>query len=326
MERYIHLTIKMSLASVIAILLAMALNLEFAITAGILAVLSIQLTRRDSVLSAVQRFASTLLGLAISVLLFILLGFNIWVFAFFTMLFIFISFAINLAIGIVPTLVLVSHVLQVGVFEWSILFNSLLLMAIAIIVALLLNTIYPLNSRRALIKLINDIDTMIIRDLEVLSERIHGKISNEDAFAQHEKYRTQLKQHKKEAELIDKDILFDNDHRLIHYLNVRSIQMNQIDRMLHLISYTKAPLEHALKLAEYVMNLSRDVGHADKATSQRESLKLLLEHYRQTALPQSREEFEYRAILYQVTLELDTFLKEKIEFHQQYPNFKMKKL
>lgn len=326
MTRYLHLTIKMSTASIITILIAMAFNLEYTITAGILAVLSIQLTRRDSLMNALQRFLSSIIGLFLAVLMFLVLGYNLWVFALFTVVFIYLSFLLKLSIGIVPTLVLVSHVLLVGQFDMSIIINSIMIMAIAITVALAVNSLYPLKSQTKLLALIDAIDAIIRKDLENLALRISGKINNQESLNTHKELKQELERLKQEAELIDKDILFDHDYRLIHYLNVRSAQMTQIDRMLALIIETTKTTEHALKLAEYVRQLKDDVGHADKATSQRESLKALLSHYRQSALPKTREEFEYRSMLYQITIELDTFLDEKIRFHKRYPNFKVKRL
>ncbi len=326
MSRYIHLTIKMSTASIITILIAMSLGLEYAITAGILAVLSIQLTRRDSLLNALERFLSSIIGLFIALIMFLTFGYNLIVFALFTAVFIFISFALKLTIGIVPTLVLVSHVLDAGQFDWAILINSVSIMAIAITIALLVNSIYPLNSQRKLLNLIENIDALIRNDLANLAARINGSIDNDRALAQHVTNKNALEQFKGDAELIDKDILFDHDYRLIHYLNVRNAQMTQIDRMLGLILQTNETSEHAIKLGEYVLNLKDDVGHADKASRQKKSLHTLLNQYRKMALPTTRSEFEYRSILYQITLELDTFLSEKIAFHERYPDFKIKRL
>ena len=65
--------------------------------------------------------------------------------------------------------------------------------------------------------------------------------------------------------------------------------------------------------------LIADIRKEDKASPQRETLMQLLESFKQRALPKTRDEFETRALLYQMIYELDGFLKEKITFHARYP-------
>ena len=57
-------TIKLTLATCLAAALAYALGLTYAISAGVIAILSISDTRRSTIKQAYQRFMSTLLALA----------------------------------------------------------------------------------------------------------------------------------------------------------------------------------------------------------------------------------------------------------------------
>ena len=67
-------TIKLTLATCLAAALAYALGLTYAISAGVIAILSISDTRRSTIKQAYQRFMSTLLALAIGSLAFSFLG------------------------------------------------------------------------------------------------------------------------------------------------------------------------------------------------------------------------------------------------------------
>ena len=68
-------TIKLTLATCLAAALAYALGLTYAISAGVIAILSISDTRRSTIKQAYQRFMSTLLALAIGSLAFSFFGF-----------------------------------------------------------------------------------------------------------------------------------------------------------------------------------------------------------------------------------------------------------
>ena len=73
-------TLKISAAAVLAILVAMALKLDFAVSAGIVAILSVQPTKKETLRTALSRFLAFAVALAISSLLFNLLGFTLPVF------------------------------------------------------------------------------------------------------------------------------------------------------------------------------------------------------------------------------------------------------
>jgi len=318
MKRYVHTTIKMSLASLVAILIALSLDLENAMTAGILAVLSTQLTKTDSVVLAVKRLLDAVLALIIASILFVLFGYTVWVFALFTVVFIALSFLFQIHAGIVPSLVLSSHLLLAGSFSLHVLFNSFLLIGIAIAVALALNVFYPLKSQEILKRTTDTIDRLVSDDIVYLAEYLRNPAANEYAYIRHQSLNHTLERIIEDAELVDKDILFDKDHRQIAYLRMRNAQVKRINRMFELVSKTESRHPHADILADFIANISHDIGHADKASAQIEKLRKLRENYRNKPLPKTRREFETRAILFQTIFELETLLEEKITFHRRY--------
>ena len=315
--RYIHTTIKMTLASVISILIAFALNLEYAITSGILAVLSVQLTRSDSLLIAGKRLSSGTIGLILSSVLFVILGYQVWVFALFTALFIAVSFALKISEGIVPSLVLVSHLLIHGVWQFSLVINGFLLITIAIIVALTLNQLYPLKTWHALLSKRDMMDCLIKSDLLNLSDAIKT-VNHSEQMRKHDAIFFKLEALLKETEIVYKDILFNKDRQLISYIRMRRAQMNHIDRMFKLVKHIHIHHAYAETMSTYVYQLSHDIGQVDKATPQKILLDELLESFRKKPLPDTRDAFEVRALLYQILFELESFLEEKIKFHESY--------
>ena len=61
-------TIKISIAAILAILLAKLLHLEFAVSAGIVAILSVQPTKKETLRTALSRFLAFTVALVISAL------------------------------------------------------------------------------------------------------------------------------------------------------------------------------------------------------------------------------------------------------------------
>ncbi|MFU8793679.1 MAG: aromatic acid exporter family protein [Acholeplasmataceae bacterium] len=321
MKRYMHTTIKMSIAFVITIVIAELLSLDYAITAGILAVLSIQSTNKDSIVIAIKRFSNATIGLVLGSIFFVLFGYNVYAFLGFSMLFIFISFFFKLPEGIVPTLVLVSHLLLFSQFSWIFLGQEFLLITIAIGVALLLNLIYPLNSQKQLLAYIKSIDQMMTDHVFMLSLLFKDLKHPRDFLIHHDQINSHIKEIIDLAELVDKDILIANDHRYIAYLYMRRTQLKHINHIYALILKVETHHENIHLIANYIKELSGDIGCFDRASGQLEKLNDLLLTVKDQALPKSRAEFETRAILFQIVDVLSTFLETKIQFHQTYPMY-----
>ncbi|EYE88532.1 hypothetical protein Q428_07590 [Fervidicella metallireducens AeB] len=136
-------TIKTAVGAVIAILISQSFNLEYAVSAGIITILSIQNTKRKSVKIAFQRFIASIIALLLSVTIFNLFGYHIVTFGIFLFLFIPLTVSLNLQEGIVISSVLVSHLLLEESVEIFWLKNELALVIIGIAVALILNLYIP---------------------------------------------------------------------------------------------------------------------------------------------------------------------------------------
>ncbi|MGM0436504.1 MAG: aromatic acid exporter family protein, partial [Bacillota bacterium] len=319
MNRITHAIIKMLIASLASTGIALLFNVESAITAGILAILSIKLTKTDSIDLALRRFTDALLALLIATLLFVLIGYSMPVFFLFTVIFIVLSYVLKLEEGVVPSLVLANILLQHGGFDTGVLINTFALIAIAISVALLLNVFYPVNSHKELRQFTRDIDALIKEDISLLEKSLRDEASY---IRDHEPLNKRLKRILDEATQANKDILFDNDEGYIDYLRMRRAQMKRLSQSHELILRLDCHHKHALTIANYLKGLNSDIGYANKAEDQLKELRSMLRDFREnSSLPKSRSEFETRAVLYQILYELEAFLKDKIVFHESHPDF-----
>ena len=136
-------TLKTGIGAAIAMIIAKQLGLEYAASAGIITILSIQNTKKQSIKIAIQRIVSFILALFIASILFKVLGYYALTFGVFLLIFIPLVVRFNLEQGIVVSSVLVTHLLvekSVGMF-W--IWNELSLMLVGVGVALLLNLYMP---------------------------------------------------------------------------------------------------------------------------------------------------------------------------------------
>lgn len=319
--RILVTVLKMSLAGLLTSLIAKALNLDYWITAGILAVLSTQLTKKDSFNIATKRILDMILGLFLASLMFVLFGYNFWVFSVFLLIFALLSFALEIEVGLVPVLVLVSHLLEYGSFSWGSLLNEFAIMTIAIVVVLTLDLVYPSPTEKMFKEYIDQIDNQLKEHMKVITMFLKGIETKEATLKHYEKSLEVFEETYEEAILLDKDLLFQKKNEYLSYLRMRHVQMTQINHIYqHALKFVSEH-KHTKQIVDFIEELITDIGYYDKATSQMEKLEEVRDYYKTTDLPKTRQEFETRAMLYQILNELEYFLDAKIIFHLQNPRF-----
>ena len=103
--------IKNAIGATIAILIAQLFKLTNVMTAGVIVLLSIQNTRKESLSIAFKRLIATFIALLITPIIFKLFSFNPFSFGVFLLIFIPILIRFNLQDGIVVNSVLVTHLI-----------------------------------------------------------------------------------------------------------------------------------------------------------------------------------------------------------------------
>ena len=322
--RLFHTTVKMTLVGVIASLLAMLFRLDYYMTAGIIAILSIHLTKRDSLVFSLKRLVDACFGLILATIMFIGFGYHFYVFVLFVFVFSYSSFVFRISEGIVPSLVLVLHLYQESSFSKTLLLNEVYLILIAIGVATIFNILYPTSSEKELNNHVDSIDQLIRDHLFMLHLLLKDPAYNEEYYKHYIQIDHKIQKTIDIVELVDKDMLFQNDHSYLAYLHMRKEQNSYIRHMYQQALKIKKLHPYALEISSFIVELSYDIGIYNKAFMQLKNLDLIQQRYKDATLPETREEFEIRAILYQILNEIESLLMVKVQFHHSYPEFGLK--
>jgi uncharacterized membrane protein YgaE (UPF0421/DUF939 family) len=319
--RILNTAVKMALVSLISSLFARLLDLDFYLTAGLLALLSIHLTRKDSLDVTLKRLIDALLAISLASFMFLLFGYHFLVYSIFVLIFAYLSWVLKMPEGIVPALVLVTHLLNAGEFSLSVLVNTLALMFVALIVALPFNVFYPTVGIKKAQNYVNVIDGLLKDHLFMFSLLLKDIIEPVEYQKHHELLEVRITDVLKEARLVDKDILFLNDHRYLSYLEVRNMQFKHVNNMVRHALKIKENHPVAKEISEFIKEISYDVGLFNMAKPNLDKLEFLRQKYKLSTLPETRIEFETRAMLYQILNEIEYMLQEKMTFHLNYPDF-----
>ncbi|ORO85457.1 aromatic acid exporter family protein [Streptococcus oralis] len=311
-------TAKLILATCLACFLAYFLDLSSAVSAGIIALLSLSDTRRSTLKLARNRLFSMLLALAIGVLAFQLTGFHIWSFGLYLALYVPLAYKMGWEIGITPSSVLVSHLLVQESTSPALLLNEVLLFLIGTSFALLVNLYMP--SRE---KAIQNYHLQVEEKLKDILLRFKYYLSRGDG-----RNRAQLVDEL--DELLDEalklvyldhsDHLFHQTDYHIHYFEMRQRQSRILRNMAQQINTCHLAASESLILAQLFSKIAVQLSQTNPAHDLLDDIERYLQVFRNRSLPKTREEFETRATLLQLLREAETFIQVKVDFYQKYGN------
>lgn len=310
-------TVKTAVGATLAILIAEWWGLEYAVSAGLITVLSIQNTKKGSIQLAMQRVYSTVIALTISAIFFMLLGFNAIAFGFYLLVFIPIAVRLKVTDGIVVSSVLVTHILveqSLSLFWFT---NEMLLMTVGAGIGILLNLYMPKmdtemkQQRQKIESVMRQIFFCFAQDLK-----------REPVYLDEKKLIKQLAEYLTEANDQSRrhfdNQLFADSRYYIKYIDMRTVQLRVIRQMNLSVRQIGILTDHAGQMASLVEKTALSLSEANPAEDLIADVNVMLADFRKSELPKTREEFEGRALLFQFLNDLRYLLELKRDFTKQF--------
>lgn len=309
-------TIKLILATVLAIYLATVLGLSYTTAAGIIAILSVLDTRKSSFKMARNRLFSTLLALTIAVLTFALFGFGIWTLGIYLALYVPLAYRFNWEAGIAPSTVLVTHLLLEQDISLIFLGNELALFLIGAGLALLFNLYMPSQEKKiqAYHNQVEDLLKQILLRFEAFL--LNGNGRNEaELITQLDKT---LDEALKVVYLDRHNQLFQQTNYQVHYFEMRAAQNKILRTMAGNINKCLLEGRENVILSSLFERAAQQLSRENSAKELLLDIELFHATFREQPLPQTREEFETRATLFQLLHDMEAFIRLKVDFYEVY--------
>lgn len=303
------------MAAFAAIALAGELDVKYSATAGIITVLSIQNTKRETLKSAGKRWMAFLCALFISGICFILTGYNLWGFGLYLFLFSLICLSVGWTEAIAMDSVLITHFLTEKDMTPEMLINEALLLLIGTGMGILVN-MHLHKKESEFRRLANEVDNQIREILQRLSRWLlerDGYEYESDCFI---RLQSAIGAARECAVANYGNTILLQSVWEIDYISMReqqSIVLQEIYNNILKIRYLTLPVQ-----ASQIAGLIKEVGDCFCRDNTVEGL--LKEQYMQLQkmkgqpLPENREEFEARAILFYILMQIKQFLEIKREF------------
>lgn len=308
-------TIKTAAAAPIALLIANGLSLESAASAAIITILTVTNTKRSTAKTALNRIFSLTLATIIAAICFSLLGFHPLVFGLYLLFFIPLSLRLDLAEGIAVSSVLITHYLVAGEMPLSLIFNEYLLMIIGVGCALIANLYMP-NTEKKIQE-----DQMVV---EVSMKKMLGQMSAYlNQPAKEEKLRQEclsLRDFVREAQIraqeYEENRFFSGNSYYFEYFAMRRLQLKILADMLQILNRLTAAPEDVQELRELFEFTSQTLAEDNDGSAILIKISETDRRYQQKQLPDSRQAFEERAMLFQLFQLFQDFIEIKAGFYR----------
>lgn len=313
-------TAKIVLASCLAILIALVLHLEFAVSAGVIAILSLQKTKKETFFLALERFLAFLAAMGIGFLCFLILGYNFKGFALFLALYIVLCQCFSWNSSMASNSVLISHFLTYQSMKPEFILNELLIFLIGATLAVMVN-LHLGKDAATMEKKMERVDEEIRGILLRMSEHILVDDKSDYNSACFKRLREYLLDGLQLAKENQDNEWRVKDHYDMEYVQMREKQCEILFQMYKNIRKIETTPVQAEKLSHLLKSISTEYQKENTVEVLYEEWKNVSAYMKEQPLPVERKEFESRALLYGLLCETEEFLLIKKNFVEKHKDF-----
>lgn len=305
--------IKYVTGSVAAVLLAAALQLQFAYAAGIITLLTIQDTKKETVRVTVKRMIIFFIMTILSAMIFPLAGYHVWAFGIVLIPYLLCCMALDMKEAIAPIAVLCTHYISAQSCSATMIINEFLVLIIGAGIGTLWNLFMP-DGKRHLIVYQRIVDDKIVNILKRMALYIEREDKSDYTGSCFDELDAMLADLKKEALRYMNNHLITEDDYYYEYMLMRARQCNILKRIYADIIRLTATPEQGKKLADFLQKTADEFTEQNDVSTLLSELEKLHSDYERQELPVTRQEFENRSMLYHILEDMKSFLEIKRKF------------
>ena len=318
--KYIYnLAFKMAISATIALIIGNILGLQYATVGAVIAILSIQDTRKKALIISYKRIVACSMGILLSVILYSLLGNRALIFGLFLIILIPLTSRLKVQEGMVPSVVLSTHFLVANNITIALIFNEILLMIIGIGVAAIANIFMP-----SLEDKFKDDKEWIEEHYRIIISKMAKSLITHTVDIDEQKLinevEKRLYESKETAYKIVNNHFFKSSSYYTDYINMRINQFDTIKRMRLHFQRFNIPVEQMNVMADFTLCVTENIREMNDCKSLLRDLDILRSEFKKMELPKTRDEFESRAQLLQFLNDMEEFLLIKRNFFTTMKN------
>ena len=150
--------------------------------------------------------------------------------------------------------------------------------------------------------------------LEMLADYLMQRENQADVWEEIAHLEEHLSHSMERAYEYDRNTFLPHTEYYNHYIEMRTRQCSMLQSLHWEIQKIRTMPSQALTIAEYMTYMKRFVEEKNVPKKQIERLRQVEDEFHRAPLPVTREEFEGRAVLYHIMMDLEEFLLYKKRF------------
>ncbi len=314
-KKLILKAVKIALGSSAAIYIALLFHLDYEISAGTIALLTIVTTKWATVKLSFARVTTMFLTILLAWTIFWHLD-NEWIaFGIFVFLLVIISEMLGWGATISVNAVIGAHFLTRLEFTWQFIRNEIMLVIIGITIAIIVNLFHNNGkSRKELVEHMRHVEMQLQSILGEVAVYLSRETMQRNVWDDICGLEEQIKQYVIDACEYQDNTFSSHPGYYIDYFEMRMQQC----MILHNLHYEMKKIRNMPKqaqiIAEYILYMKDYVVETNSPVKQINRLQNIFEDMQKEPLPVSRTEFESRAVLYHILMDLEDFLIAKKRF------------
>ena len=298
-------SVKMIFAAICSIFVAQLFNLDFAISAGIVAILTIQPSKRETFSTAIARFYGFVIAIVISFICFKIFGITTLGFFVYLAIYVFICQKFRWYSAIAMNSVLISHFLSIGVMNFQTIVNESLIFLIGVLFGILVNLHLHKNTKE-----MNRLKNLLTEQVQKIINRMSQRIIDQNLQNYDGKCFIQLNKDfylaKEIADVNYKNQLKKDDSE-IKYLENLGNQIGILYEMYKRVKNIKTQPSTAKIISDFLQKVSLEYPIQNNEILLNE-FNSIWQEMKNRPLPQTRQEFEDRAELFTLLELIEEFI------------------
>lgn len=307
-------TIKSAVGASVSIMIAQYFGFQNFVSAGILTILCIQVTKKKSLRASWDRILACLTAIVYSIIFFETIGYHPIVIGLLLLFFIPSVVMLKASEGIVSSTVIILHFFSAGQVTLDFVLNEMAIIAIGIGIALLANLYMPsldheIEAYQQKVEVnFKKIFLEIVRYLRVGDSDWDGKEIPETIKWIEEAKRLSF-------QVMENQFLPNDDDELYYtYFKIREKQFEIIERVLPIVTSISHTVEQGKMIADFIEEIAEHIHGGNTADFYLDKLHEMNMIFENMELPKTREEFEIRAALLHFIKEMEQYLLIKRSF------------
>lgn len=318
MERYrkiILLSLKIGIGSCLALYIAESLRLDYAVSAGTITLLTLMTSKWESVKLSVCRLATFTMTVLIGWMIFSHVRSTWLAYGILLTIIVFIAEVFEWRATISVNGVIAAHLVTNHTFSDAAIWNELLLVLIGIVVAVFFNMFHAnLGHKKYIVANMKSIEKRLQLIIAALAAYLSNKEMELDVWNALCVLEKDIQKCIKEAYEYQNNTFHSHPEYYISYFEMRYNQCQVLHNLHYEMKKMRTMPAQAKTVAEYMLYLTDFVTELNHPEEQIERLKEIFNIIKEDNLPETREEFESSALMYHILMDIEDFLKYKVQF------------